>query len=311
MEKISNEQELQNLLEAERARKNLARRDMLRGLSAGAVAAIGGLVMAGCSSGHSNSNNNNGNNNGATPGTARDVDILNFALNLEYLEAEFYTYATTGKGIEAQGIATSGQNGTGGSAQAGTTTGGAKVNFDNSVIATVASQLAFDERTHVTDLRSTITSLGGTPVAKPNINLAALAPQGVDISTTNGWLIASRAFEDTGVSAYGGAARFINNKDILRASARILAVESYHAANIRLLIAQRGLADPATDALDVPPPPTGQLYFAVDSNALAIIRTPRQVLNIVLATPNSTTATTGGFFPSGAYANLATLTSLT
>ncbi len=57
-------------------------------------------------------------------------------------------------------------------------------------------------------------------------------------------------------------------------------------------------------------PRPAQLYFAVDNNALAIIRTPRQVLNIVLATPNSATSTKGGFFPTGTYANLATLTSL-
>ena len=310
MDKTPFEQEVQNLLEAERIRKNLARRDMLRGLSVGAVAALGGLAAAGCGSSHKNTTTTTV-NNGATPGVARDVDILNFALNLEYLEAEFYTYAETGQGIEAQGIATSGQNGTGGTIAAGTTTGGVKVNFDNSVIATVNSQLADDERKHVVDLRNTITSLGGTPVAKPNINLAALAPQGVDISTTNGFLVASRAFEDTGVSAYGGAARFINNTDILRASARILSTESYHSGIIRLLIAQRSLTDPATDTLDVPPPPIGTLYFDVDSNALAIIRTPRQVLNIVFAAPaGSTTLTQGGFFPSGTNANLATLTSL-
>lgn len=291
-------------------RKNNSRRDLLRGLSVGAVAALGGLAASGGSSKH-DSNNTGTVNNGGTPGTARDIDILNFALNLEYLEAEFYTYATTGAGIEAQGIAITGQNGTGGSAAAGTTTGGIKANFDNSTLATVAAQLADDERKHVTDLRSTIVSLGGVPVAKPNIYLGALGVQGVDISTTKGFLIASRAFEDTGVSAYGGAARYISNKDILRASARILATESYHAANIRLQISQRSLADPATDNLDVPPPPTGQLYFAVDSNALAIIRTPRQVLNIVLAAPaGSTTVTAGGFFPNGTNANLATLTSL-
>ena len=307
-EAIADQQDCKDL-EAVIARRQATRRDMLRGLSVGAMAALGGSIMAGCDSSNRNAPApGSGGNNGATRGTARDVDILNFALNLEYLEAEFYTYATTGKGIESVSVLTTGQNGTGTTVNAGTTTGGAQVNFgSNATLAAVAAQLAFDEQTHVTDLRTTITQLGGTPVAKPNINLAALAPA-INISTVAGFLLASRAFEDTGVSAYGGAARYISNPDILRASARILAVEAYHAANIRLQIAQLGLASPATDALDVPPPPTGTSYFAIDTtNALAIIRTPRQVLNIVLANAG----TTGGFFPNGANANLATLTSLT
>jgi hypothetical protein len=54
------------------------------------------------------------------------VDILNFALNLEYLEAEFYTVATTGKTIEQSGIAVSGTG------NPGPTTGGNTVNLTNS-----------------------------------------------------------------------------------------------------------------------------------------------------------------------------------
>ena len=83
-------------------------------------------------------------------------------------------------------------------------------------------------------------------------------------------------------------------------------MEAYHAANIRLQIAQSGLTSPPpTPLMCLRRPP--ESYFAIDTtNALAIIRTPRQVLNIVLAN----TGTTGGFFPSGTNANLATLTSL-
>lgn len=301
-----------SLLKAELERKQTSRRDVLRGLSAGAVVALGGAVAAGCGSSTNHTTLNPSGNNGGRKGVARDIDILNFALNLEYLEAEFYNYAVDGTGLTAHGIATDGQNGTGTAIAAGATTGGVKVNFDDPNLAAVAAQLAYDERTHVSDLRSAIVSLGGAPVAKPAINLAALAPVGIDISTVTGFLQAARAFEDTGVSAYGGAARFIYNSDILRASARILAIEAYHAANIRLFIAERGIASAATDSLDVPPPPTGSLYFTVEpTNALAIIRTPRQVLNIVLSTPTSNpNATTGGFFPNGTNANLPTLTSL-
>ncbi len=295
-----------SLLKAELERKQTSRRDVLRGLSAGAVVALGGAVAAGCGS----SKNHNiitppGTNNGARKGVARDIDILNFALNLEYLEAEFYSYAYDGTGIEAHNIVTTGQNGLGVTVAPGTTTGGVKVSLDNPTLAEVVRQLAIDERVHITDLRNAIGTLGGVAVAKPNINLAALAPA-IDISTVEGFLKASRAFEDTGVSAYGGAAQYIYNSDILRSSARILAVEAYHASNIRLQIIQRGITSPQTDASDKPP--TTSQYFTVEPiNALSLIRTPREVLNIVLG---SATATTGGFFPTGANANLATLTSL-
>lgn len=54
--------------------------------------------------------------------------------------------------------------------------------------------------------------------------------------------------EDTGISAYAGAATSIKSKTILGAAARILADEAYHMGNVRLLIAQKGIRVPAIDS---------------------------------------------------------------
>lgn len=204
-----------------------------------------------------------------------DTDILNFALNLEYLEAEFYYYATTGKGIEAHGI------GTGGKGQKGPTTGGQKTDFTDSTTRTVATQITSDEGTHVTLLRD---ALGKNAVAKPAINLAAA---GIDFSKMTGFLQLSRAFEDTGASAYTGAAPLISSKEILHTAAQILGMEVYHAGNIRLMVAQMSIPTTKTDKMDVLPPPSGTQYFCV-RDALALSRTTQQVIAIV-----------SPFFPNG------------
>lgn len=139
----------------------------------------------------------------------------------------------------------------------------------------VALQLAFDEQQHVKLLR---TALGASAVAKPAINLNGL---GIGFGNETEFLKLARAFEDTGVSAYGGAAPLISDKGILGTAARILATEAYHAGNIREQIAIKGISVSATDSSDVLPPPAGQSFFTVDANALSVVRTPQQVAAIV------------------------------
>ena len=223
-----------------------------------------------------------------------DVDILNFALNLEYLEAEFYTVARTGKTIDQFGIGISGP-GNANTGTPGSTTGGGKVSFiEGSTLAQSADEIMMDEQQHVTLLRAAITSLGGTPVGKPAINLNAL---GTGFESQEAFINLGRAFEDVGVSAYGGAAPLITSKAVLGTAARILATEAEHTGNLRLHAALYQVKTIAVDGIDQPPPPTGKKYISGNEQGLSLIRTPGQVLYIVYG--GKANATSGGFYPNG------------
>jgi hypothetical protein len=173
-----------------------------------------------------------------------DNDILNFALNLEYLEAQFYTLAASGVTIDklTTAIPVAVNGGT-----AGTVTlkpSFAKVPFTNSGISSYAGEVALEEQKHVKFLQ---TALGTAAVSMPNIDLYnsfnALA-SGAGIGSTfdpfandANFLIGAYVFEDVGVSAYHGAAGLITDKTkILPAAVGIHAVEAYHAGLIRTTI---------------------------------------------------------------------------
>ena len=219
-----------------------------------------------------------------------DADILNFALNLEYLEAEFYTVATTGQTIDQMGVTISG------SGNQGAATGGNMVDFSNSLFPTaaIANQIAADERSHVTLIQQALTAAGAQPIAQPAINLNAL---GIGFASVAQFLTLARAFEDVGVTAYAGAAPLISSKTVLGYAAQILGTEAEHASNIRLQVAQLGVSTTLLDGVDVLPPPSGQNYFSVDSTGLVQTRTPGQVLYIVYGFMANVTS--GGFFPNG------------
>lgn len=182
----------------------------------------------------------------AQSATLTDNDILNFALNLEYLEANFYTLAAAGTTIDSSGIGIG----------AGTTTTGSsvvtvkpagkaacKVPFTIPTVQAYALEVAVQERTHVTTLR---TALGSAAVAQPNLDLYnSFITLGNAIGVANfdpfandlAFLLGSYIFEDVGVSAYHGAAGSITNKaTVLAAAAGIHAVEAYHAGLIRTTI---------------------------------------------------------------------------
>jgi hypothetical protein len=146
-----------------------------------------------------------------------DAQILNFALNLEYLEAEFYLRAAFGRGLRSTDIGSS----------PGAVTGGRQVNFATRAIREYAEEIAVDEENHVQFLRS---ALGTAAVKRPALNIgtafraaaqAAGLGDGFDAyANENNFLLAAFIFEDVGVTAYKGAARLIDNKDTLEAAAR-------------------------------------------------------------------------------------------
>ncbi len=228
--------------------------------------------------------------------TITDADILTFALNLEYLEAEFYTVATTGQTIDKMSVTITG------SGTAGPTTGGQMVSFfNNSSLVNSAMQIAADERAHVTLLQSALTGAGVTPIAKPPINLNAL---GTGFESQEAFIALARALEDTGVSAYGGAAPLIQNKTYLGVAARILATEAEHTANLRLHASLYQAPTKPLDGADDVPPPSGTQYFTTNSSGLTPVRTPGQVLYIAFG--DAANVTSGGFFPSGVNGNINT-----
>jgi rubrerythrin len=140
-------------------------------------------------------------------GGGGDVEILNFALTLEYLESTFYKEAKTRAKAKGE-------------------------------LKSLISLLAEDEDQHVEALTATIKKLGGKPVAEPKFDF--------EYSDPKSFLKLAQTFEDTGVSAYNGAAPMIKSKEVLGAAGSIVQVEARHAAAIRIQNEQ----EPAPDAFD-------------------------------------------------------------
>lgn len=251
-----------------------------------------------------------------------DVDIVNFALNLEYLEAEFYLRALTGSGLAATD--------TTGTGTLGAVTGGHAVPFVTRQYASLARAITIDEQAHVKFLRA---ALGSSAVARPAINFtqtftnlalaAGLIVQGQTFdpfASEINFLLGAFVFEDVGVTAYAGAASLISSKAILSYAASILAVEAYHAGAIRANlydigggVAAQGISNArgaaslaaggfsgdagilAADGVNIQIAP-------VDDQAQAFRRTTAQVLNIVYLGGASGNY---GFFPNKLNGNIA------
>lgn len=279
-------------------RKGVSRRKFLAGVGAGVGAAT--LTMAtGCgSSDHSKTTS-------PPPPKITDADILNFALNLEYLEAEYYLRAVTGAGLSD----------TDAGSGAGTVTGGAQVAFKTPFLQQFAQEIANDEQEHVQFLRK---ALGSAAVSRPAIDLmnsfnAAASAAGIGSSFNpfadeNSFLVGAFVFEDVGVTAYHGASTLLTSKTDLAAAAAILGTEAYHAGGIRTLIVQAGTPyltyanQISSLRASVGGGNETQLsassIVAADSNSISYDRTTDQVLHIVYLA-GAGVVKSGGFFPKG------------
>jgi hypothetical protein len=234
------------------------------------TSALAGLVLAGVTK-------------KAEAATLVDADYLNFALNLEYLEANFYNLAVNGVTIDKLptpiGITGVGTQGT-----VTTKPNFAKVPFTNTTIAAYAKETAVEEGKHVSFLR---TALGAAAVAQPAINLvdsfntlASMAGVGATFDPFANdafFLIGAYIFEDVGVTAYHGAAGALTSATNLGAAGGILAVEAYHAGLVRTAIS---------------------LYDATSTTPGALTKITQQIsaFRSKLANPSSapTTQTTNG-----------------
>ncbi len=139
-----------------------------------------------------------------------DVEILNFALTLEFLEATFYAEALK------------------------------KVNGMSGDLKKLATEIRDNEDAHVDALTKAIKGAGGKPVKAPKVDF------GGAFKSEKAFLKLAQTFEDTGVSAYNGAGPAIQTPEVLEAAGSIVQVEARHAALIRL---ERG-QNPAPDAFD-------------------------------------------------------------
>jgi hypothetical protein len=243
-----------------------------RSFMAGAGAAAAATTLAGCS-----------NYTAPFMGTQTyytDADILNYALNLEYAEAEFYLRAATGSGLASTDI-------TAGSASPYQTAGAVTTSVTINNVVTpyvmqlpttgpnalssaqfqIVNEIAFEEQQHVKFLRA---ALGSAAVPRPALDLTFFGSLAnvagiTQVAYGSGgftpydsftdFLIGAFVFEDVGVTAYSGAAPLISAAGVasgyLTAAAGILAVEAYHAAYVRTALTGISIATGSNALLGV------------------------------------------------------------
>jgi hypothetical protein len=256
--------------------------------------------------------------------------VFNFALNLEYLEAEFYRRGVYGEGLPAQLV---GPN-------PGPVLGGRRVPFRTPWMREMFAEITEDETAHVRFIRQTISASPLVEINRPALDLqtsfrmlgqkAGLGADFDPFRDEESFLLGAFIFEDVGVTAYAGGSDLIADDDSVEAAAGILATEAYHAGAIRASIAEMGermvaAADGITRARAASEAPNnsrpnrssvvttvskeqpisgghefpGEVVIApTDPQGRTWPRPPQDVLNIAFMNPDPK-ASRGGFFPQG------------
>jgi len=242
--------------------------------------------------------------------SANDTDILNFALNLEYTETEYYLRGVLGTTADEVF----------GTSLGGSVKGGRKVAFSSMVHEGLFKNICGNEIQHVKFLRM---ANGGAAIQRPRIDFdagfaavaqAAGLPDFDPFANEMNFFLGAMLFEDVGVTAYKGSAKNIRNKRVLESAAGILATEGYHMGAVRSVIYKMGdrararsiavsnLRDQldGPQDLDQPVVAIGDKSNVVPANynGIAYGRTPEHVLNIVYGNP-AQGVMAGGFYPDG------------
>ncbi|MEO8664029.1 MAG: ferritin-like domain-containing protein [Ignavibacteria bacterium] len=205
-----NLENLYNKINDTLSKKNVSRRSALDGVSKlglGALAAAVPFAAAVNFPGKTFAKGNGMNNSsGATV-----IEILNFALTLEYLEAKFYQMGLTAPGLIPGGD------------------------------LPVFNQISLHEGAHVITLIGAIVALGGTPVSQPTFDFTAGGVYSDVFTNYSTFLTLSQSFEDAGVRAYKGqAGGLIGNDAVLTVALQIHSVEARHASEVRRIRGQKG-----------------------------------------------------------------------
>lgn len=187
-----------------------SRKRFLRMVGGGGAAAALGVLLAACGDDRKKNGSSSGGGAPAPTGTTTtsgsggakgDIEILNYALTLEYLEAQFYA------DVIASGL------------------------VKDAKIVSLAKKFGATESEHVDAIAATVTKLGGKPVAKPKASFQSVLDKGLKAV-----LETAATVENLGAAAYLGQAAKIENKEVLAAALAIHTVEARHAAALNQLV---------------------------------------------------------------------------
>jgi hypothetical protein len=198
-----------------------SRRGFLAGSAAAGAGALGLASGLASADSHEGNGNGNGNGNGGMEGgnpfsqDGTDVDVLNYALTLEHLEAAFYRDATLSRETVMSSDALAGFS----------------EEFRNQVYDNILV-IGEHESTHVDVLTQVIRTLGGEPVQAAEYDFGV--PRNEEMGPMQ-YLATAQALENTGVMAYAGALDLIESPDLQTAAATVATVEARHAAYLNLL----------------------------------------------------------------------------